>query len=182
MKKSILFVILLVLCLASCANSIPPPGTITENVANQQNATESTTELETKPATEPATDDVSTPDKYPYTGDYCDDLWRSIGVKGRPWLEFIKDRKEVVGQEFFVWCSFMHEDENYSPKDYEFLFTVSDPSVAEITRKNELYYGEVNKVWLKGLKPGTVQLEFKMVHKETGGVYATYIELTIIPE
>ena len=112
---------------------------------------------------------------------YYDDLWLSVGVGGKPWLENIADRQEPVGQEFEVMCTFMHEDMNYTPQDYEFLFTVSDPAVAEITKKNVMNGGAVNKVWLKGLKPGEIRLEFKMVHKETGGMYATYVDVTIIP-
>lgn len=124
-------------------------------------------------------DTTNTVHEIPYG--YYDDLWLSVGVGGHPWLENIADRQEPVGSEFDVMCHFVSEDENFAPENYEYQFTVSDPTVAEITRKNVLSDGYVNQVWLKGLKPGTIQLEFKMIHKETGGVYAMYVELTIVP-
>lgn len=119
--------------------------------------------------------------KSPFGDGYYDDLWASIGVGGHPWVESLLDRREIVGQEFAVDCYFMHEDATYDPRDYEFQFAVSDPTVVEITGKNVLYDTSVNRVYLKGLKPGTFRLEFKMVHKETGGVHAVYTDVTIIP-
>ena len=177
MKKylCVLLALLLAFCFTSCDILILPLNMTVED----------TSYGETEPDTEDVADGQTEADTINsihevYYG-YYDDLWLSVGVGGKPWLENIADRQEPVGQEFEVMCTFMHEDMNYTPRDYEFLFTVSDPAVAEITKKNVMNGGAVNKVWLKGLKPGEIRLEFKMVHKETGGMYATYVDVTIIP-
>lgn len=164
MKKyvSVLLALLLAFCFTSCEILTFPFMTAEDTADGQTEADTANTIHEV------------------YYG-YYDDLWLFAGVAGHPWLENIADRQEPVGQEFEVFCTFMTEDRNYSAENYEFLFTVSDPTVAEITKKNVIPGGAVNKVWLKGLKPGKIRLEFKMIHKDTGGVYATYVDVTIIP-
>ena len=106
---------------------------------------------------------------------YSDELWRSTSIAGHPWLEPIKDRQEIVGEEFKIRYTFMTEDYNYSSEKYDFEFAVSDPTVAEVIGAS------INEVCLKGLKPGEIWVEMKMIHKETGGVYCTYVGLTIVP-
>ena len=177
MKKyvSVLLALLLAFCFTSCDILTLPLNMTVED----------TSYGETEPDTEDVADGQTEADTINsihevYYG-YYDDLWLSAGVAGHPWLDPILDRTEIVGQEFDVFCTFMTEDGNYSAENYEFLFTVSDPTVAEITKKNVIPGGAVNKVWLKGLKPGKIRLEFKMIHKDTGGVYATYVDVTIIP-
>ena len=121
--------------------------------------------------------------KCPFTPDgYCDDVWVSVGVGACPWLdEECWNRQEIVGQDFTIDCAVLSEDEDYDPKNYEFQFSVDDPTVVEITGRNVCPDGAVNHVYLKGLKPGTFRFEFKMVHKETGGVHTSHVNMIIIP-
>ena len=161
MKKYVFLLVITVisLCYFSCDHIEMPSNLPAVDSAYEQATTETTQTIQ-------------------LPNSYCDDLWRSTFITGVPWLEPIADRTEAVGQEFEVKYHFMTEDENYLPKNYEIQFTVSDPTVAEV-----LSYGSHNhqSVRLKGLKPGSIWLEMKMIHKETGGVYCTYVALTIKP-
>lgn len=158
-KKFILLVFFVVmsLCFSSCDTIKLPLNLLNVDSSEEQKTTET---MQT----------IQVPERY------CDDLWRSTFITGRPWLEDIADRTEPVGQEFEVKYTFMTEDENYLPENYEIQFAVSDPTVAEV-----LPHKSDSTVRLKGLKPGSIWLEMKMIHKETGGVYCTYVGLNIIP-
>lgn len=143
------------------------------------------TQQETTPVLETDQSPTETTPALEIPKPYSDELWRSTSIAGHPWLEPIKDRQEIAGEEFEIKYTFMTEDYNYSEENYDFEFTVSDPTVAEV-----LVYGYDNKVlydgWpsavrLKGLKPGMIWVEMKMIHKETGGVYCTYVGVEIVP-
>ena len=158
-----IFIAAFVLCFSSCGIASP-------NTAHTEYEQSEQTLIETMPMLE-------TPKPY------YDDLWKSVSILGHPWLEPIKDRQEMVGEEFEVKYTFMTEDENYSPETYELTFTVSDPTVAEVVAYGYdnyvLHDGSMSAVRLKALKEGTVWLEMKMTHKETGGVYCTYTSFTV---
>ncbi len=166
--KLLLLPAIFILSFASCAVASPdtPVTTATDTLVTEQTQAETTPMLEVPRS-------------------YCDDLWRSTAVMGSPWMYPTEDRKEIVGEEFEIRYAFLTEDHRYSEENYDFEFTVSDPTVAEV-----LVYGYGNKVlydgWpsavrLKGLKPGMIWVEMKMIHKETGGVYCTYVGVEIVP-
>ena len=170
--KKLLFLTLCLLMLLSLTISCDHPDS-PQTETDTSFATEEYKEVptdadveQTQPETTPA---LEIPDAY------CDDLWRSTHIAGHPWLEPIKDRQELAGEEFEITYAFLTEDHRYSEENYDFEFTVSDPTVAEVTGAS------INEVCLKGLKPGMIWVEMKMIHKETGGVYCTYVGVEIVP-
>ena len=177
MKTVISLILLagLTLCISSCkapSSDVQQPDD-TETVA-----------AETESQTQSSQDDTSaeTAQEYVVYKIYSDDLWDAELAMGHPWLEAIQDRTQSVGEEFEVSYTFVTE--NAFASEYEYAFSVSDPSVAEVIefgRRNEILYGsEPCKVRLKGIKPGTVWLEMKMTQVETGGSACTYVPITIV--
>ncbi len=160
----IIFIAVFVLCFSSCG--VASYSTIDTEYEQSEQAL-----METMPTLE-----IPEP--------YYDELWSSTSIMGNLWLEPRKDRQEIVGQEFEVGYAFMTEDKDYLPENYEFTFTISDPTVAEVIAYGYdnyvLHNGSMSAVRLKALKPGAVWLEMKMTHKETGGVYCTYTTFTVI--
>ena len=182
--KLLLLLAVFILSFASCdaAFSNTPVTTDTDASVTEQTFTPVTTDTDA-PVTEQTLMETTPALEIPKP--YSDELWRSTSIAGHPWLEPIKDRQEIAGEEFEIKYTFMTEDDNYSKENYDFEFTVSDPTVAEV-----LVYGYDNKVlydgWpsavrLTGLKPGMIWVEMKMIHKETGGVYCTYVGVEIVP-